>query len=143
MMSTPSNVELVQQVYAAIGRGDIPRVLDAMAEDVEIHVPGPPEIPFAGTFKGHAGVAAFFQAIGTNAEIHEFQPREFVAGDDAVVVLGRERLTARATAATWETDWAMAWTLRDGKVSLLREYHQTDAIAKAFQSQHETSQQRS
>jgi len=134
-MTTQTNVELVQQVYAAIGRGDIPRVLDAMAEDVKIYVPGPPEIPFAGTFQGHTGVATFFEALVTNAEIHEFEPQQFVAADETVVVLGRERLTARTTGHTWETDWAMAWTVRNGKVSLLREYHQTDAIAGAFQGQ--------
>jgi uncharacterized protein len=134
-MATQTNVELVQQVYAAIGHGDIPRVLDAMAEGVEIRVPGPPEIPFAGTFQGHAGVATFFEALVASVEIHEFEPRQFVADDDTVVVLGRERLTAKATGHTWETDWAMAWTVRNGKVSLLREYHQTDAIAGAFQGQ--------
>lgn len=128
------NVQLVQQIYSAIGRGDIPGVVGMMAADVEIHLPGPSEIPFAGTYAGHEGVGQFFQAIGANAEVLRFEPREFIAQDDHVVVLGHERLTARPTGRSWETDWAMVWTVRDGKVASLREFHETGAIAAAFGS---------
>lgn len=133
-MANRTNTAIVKEGYAAIGRGDIPSLLNMMAEDIEIRFPGPSEIPFAGTFRGHPGVGEFFQAIGTNVDIHEFEPREFFADDDTVIALGHERLTARATGTTWETDWVMAWTVRDGKIRLLREYHQTDAIADAFRN---------
>lgn len=133
-MSAHTNTQVVQQAYTAIAQGDIPSLLGAMAEDVEIRFPGPPTIPFAGTFRGHSGVGDFFQSIGANVDIHEFQPREFIAdGDDVVVVLGHEHLTARPTGHSWESDWAMAWTVSNDKITLLREYHQTDAIAEAFQ----------
>lgn len=128
----PNSVELVQQIYAAVGRGDIGAVIEDMTDDVEIHLHGPAEIPFAGTFTGPDGVGRFFQAIGNSADVHELEPREFIADGDQVVVLGRERLTAKPTGRSWETDWAMVWTVRDGKVSRLREFHQTDAIAAAF-----------
>lgn len=134
-MTTQGNAELVERIYEAIGRGDIPNVLAAMADDVEIRFPGPPKIPFAGTFKGHPGVGEFFAAIGANVEVHEFEPREFIAQGEVVVVLGHERLTAKPTGRTWDTDWAMAWTVKDGKVGLLHEYHQTDAIAAAFKGE--------
>jgi len=128
------NVQLVQQIYAAIGRGDIPEVIGMMADDVEIHLPGPSEIPFAGTFTGHEGVGQFFQAIGANADILQFEPREFIAQGDHVVVLGHERLTGKSTGRSWDTDWAMVWMIRDGKVTSLREFHETSAIAAAFRS---------
>ncbi len=71
------NVKLVQRIYGSVGSGDIPGVIAGMADDVVIEVPGPSDIPFAGTYRGHDGVAAFFQAIGENAEIKGFEPREF------------------------------------------------------------------
>ncbi len=126
------NIKLVQEIYAAVGRGDISAVVDRMTDDIEIEVPGPAEIPFAGDFHGADGVGLFFQAIGANADVHVLEPREFIADTERVVVLGHEKLTAKRTGRTWETDWAMVWTTRDGKVSRLREYHQTDAIAAAF-----------
>jgi ketosteroid isomerase-like protein len=128
------NVELIKELYAAIGSGDLPAVLGRMSEDVEIHLPGPPEIPFAGTFRGHAGVGQFFQALGTSVrwDDRQLEAREFIAQDDQVVVLGHETLTAEPTGRSWDTDWAMVWTVRDGKVVALREFHQTDAIAAAY-----------
>jgi uncharacterized protein len=131
-MPAQRNTDLVKQIYAAIGKGDIPSVLGAMAENVEIRFPGPTHVPFAGTFRGRSGASDFFGAIGTNVDVHEFEPREFIEDGDLVVVLGHERLTARSTGRSWETDWAMAWTVRDGRISLVREFHQTDAIAAAF-----------
>jgi hypothetical protein len=129
-MST--NIEVVQQIYAAIGSGDIPGVLARMTDDVEINVPGPAEIPFTGTFHGHEGVGRFFGSIAQSARIDAFEPREFIAGGDDVVVLGHEELTALGSRQSWSTDWAMVWTLTDGRVRRLREFHETDAIASTF-----------
>lgn len=134
MSSEQNNVQVVQQAYAAIGRGDIPALLAMMTEDVEIELPGPSEIPFSGTYSGYDGVGRFFQAIGTSADIRDFEPDEFIAQGDRVVVLGRERLTAKTTGRSWETDWAMVWHVRDGKIARLREFHETGAIAAAFRS---------
>ncbi|MBW3665518.1 MAG: nuclear transport factor 2 family protein [Actinobacteria bacterium] len=129
----PSNIELVQQIYAAIGRGDIGTVTAMMTNDVEIHVPGPDVIPFTGTFRGADGVGQFFQSIGANCDVVALQPTEFVADDDHVVVVGSETLTAKPTGRSWSTEWAMVWTILEGKVSCLREFHQTHAIAAAFE----------
>lgn len=126
------NVQRVQKVYEAIGRGDIPAVTGMMTEDVEIRLPGPAVIPFAGTYRGPDGVGRFFQALGANVAIHQFEPREFIAQGDQVAVLGHEQLTATPTGRSWETDWAMVWTIRNGQVCLLREFHETAAIAAAF-----------
>ncbi|MFW6034584.1 MAG: nuclear transport factor 2 family protein [bacterium] len=128
------NVKLVQDVYAAIGRGDVPAVLGMLAEDVEIQLPGPDEIPFAGTYRGHDGFTRFATAMAGSIDwdTRKFEVRELIAEGDQVVALGHEQLTALPTGRSWETDWAMAWTVRDGKVTRLREYHQTDAIAAAY-----------
>lgn len=128
------NVEVVKQAYDAITRGDLPGLLAEMGDDVEIRFPGPSAIPFAGTYSGHEGVGRFAKDLVDNIdwETREFQPREFIAQMDQVVVLGDERLTSKPTGRSWQTEWAMVWTVRDGKIFLLREFHQTDAIAAAF-----------
>lgn len=128
------NVKLVQAVYEAIGAGDVPTVLGMLAEDVEIQFPGPPEIPFAGAYHGHEGFTRFATNLVTSIDWdnRKFEPADIVAQDDHVVVLGSEQLTAKPTGKSWATDWAMVWTIRDGKVSRLREFHETDAIAAAY-----------
>lgn len=128
------HVQLVQQAYAAIGDGDLPGLTELMAEDVEIELPGPPEIPFAGTYRGHDGVAQFAANLVDSIqwETREFEVRDIIAQGDQVAVLGHEQLTATPTNRSWETDWAMVWTVRDGKIVRLREFHQTAAIAGAY-----------
>ena len=65
-------------------------------------------------------------------EVQDFQPREFVADGDRVVVFGWERAKVKATNRTIELDWIMAFTVRNGKVSKFREYTDTKAVADAY-----------
>lgn len=131
-MSEAENVRVVQEIYAAFSRGDIPGVLARMTGDVELHYPGPSEIPYAGVYKGQDGLVQFFSKVGENAEVLELVADEYVAQGDTVVALGRERTRSRPTGKEWQDAWAMVWTLRDGKVTRVRIFHETAAIAATF-----------
>jgi ketosteroid isomerase-like protein len=131
-VSEQDNVAVVQGIYEAFGRGDIPGVLAAMSGDFEMHLPGPSAIPFFGIHRGQAGMGRFFATIAETTEITEFAVDDIVAQGDKVVALGHERAKAKATGRGWETEWAMVWTVRDGKATRLQEYHETAAIAAAF-----------
>ena len=116
-MNEQTNVDVVQQNYEALGRGDIPALLDLMADDVEWTLQGPPVIPWAGTRRGREGVAEFFSLLGETLEFEQFEPREFVAQGDTVVVLGYERSLVKPTGRTFEQEWAHVYTLGDGKIA--------------------------
>jgi len=130
------NVELIKNVYTSIGQGDIPKVLSMMSDDVEIRLPGPSAIPFSGTYRGHEGFKKFATRLVENIdwEAREMEVLEFIAQGDRVVVLGNEHLTARPTGRSWMTDWVMVWTVINGKVTLLREFHETASILQAFKA---------
>jgi len=132
-MSAQENVQLVKEGYAAYSRGDIPGLLTLMAEDVEWIIPGP-GLPLAGTYRGRDGVANFFQKLVADSDVLDFQPREFVAEGDRVLVVGWERTRVKATNRTVELDWIMSFTLRNGKVEIFREYTDTYALADAYAS---------
>lgn len=127
-----SNVERVQAMYAAFGRGDVQAILSALAPDVVWAVDGPANIAMFGNRRGRDQVAQFFQAIGANLDITEFAPREFFANGDQVVALGFERGTARATGRVYEGHWAHVFTFRAGQVIAFREYGNTAALADAW-----------
>ena len=80
----------------------IPALLDLLTDDVEWTLQGPSVIPFAGTRHGHEGVAEFFSVLGETLEFEQFEPREFVAQGDTVVVVGIERSVSKATGRTIE-----------------------------------------
>jgi ketosteroid isomerase-like protein len=127
-----TNAEVVQETYEAVGRGDVPALLDLLTDDVEWTFQGPSAIPFAGTRTGREGVAEFFSLVGGNLEFERFEPREFVAQGDTVVVLGFERSLIKPTGRTFGQEWAHVYRLRDGKVAEFLALEDTAAHVAAF-----------
>ena len=132
-MSERTNADVVQRGYEAFGRGDIPALLDLLTDDVEWTLQGPSVIPFAGTRHGHEGVAEFFSVLGETLDFEQFEPREYVAQGDTVVVVGFERSLSRATGRTIEQEWAHVNTLRDGKIAEFRAFEDTGAYVAALE----------
>ena len=131
-MSEHTNAEVIRQAYEAFGRGDVPAVLDLLADDVDWTLQGPSVIPWAGPRRGREGVAEFFSLIGETLEFEQFEPREFVAQGDTVVVLGYERSLVKPTGRTFEHEWAHVYTLKDGKIAKARFIEDTAAQVVAF-----------
>jgi ketosteroid isomerase-like protein len=131
-MNERTKVGVVQQGYEAFGRGDIPAVLDLLTEDVEWTLQGPSVIPFAGTFRGREGIVEFYSLVGETLEFEQFEPREFVAQGDMVVVVGYERSVVKQTGRRFEQEWAHVYTLRDDKIATGRFFENTAAEVEAF-----------
>ena len=125
------NVDVVRRCYQAVGRADVPAVLDLLTDDVEWTLQGHAAIPFAGSRRGREGVAEFLSLVGETLDFLQFEPREFVAQVDAVVVLGVERSVNRATGGALEQEWAHAYGLRDGKIARFRAFEDTAAHVAA------------
>lgn len=132
-MKEQENVQIVQEIYAAFQQGDIETVLKPLADDVEWWVAGSKEsIPYAGTCTGREQVAQFFVTLDETVEYERFEPYEYIAQGDQVVALGRDRRRSRATNNLIENEWAMVFTLRQGKVAALRVYEDTERVALAL-----------
>jgi ketosteroid isomerase-like protein len=59
------------------------------------------------------------------------EPPEYVAEGDRVMVIGFARGRIKATNRTWEDHWVFAITVRNGKLTNIREYIDTQALARA------------
>ena len=132
MVSEQNNVQTVQQIYAAFGRGDIPAVLAALSDEIEWQVTGPREVSYAGARRGKPQVIEFFTVLAQTVDVERFEPQEFIAQDYTVAVIGVERLKIKATGRVAENRWVMVFTLREGRVVRFREYDDTAAVAAAF-----------
>ena len=128
-MSTEKNVQTVKDFFAAIGRGDKEGLLALIAEDIEWIIPGE-DWPLAGTHRGHAGLADLLQTASKSIETST-EPREFVAQGDRVLVVGFAKGKIKATNKTFEDHFVFAITVRDGKLTNIREYIDTQALARA------------
>jgi hypothetical protein len=127
-----NDLELVQSLYAAFGRGDLPFILDRLAPDVEWSHPRPAEIPWGGTRHGRDAVAGFFAALAGGVDVESFEPRTFLCQDGTVVVLGREAMRVKANGRRYATDWVHAWSVRDGRVVRFQEFTDSATIVEAF-----------
>jgi uncharacterized protein len=84
-----SNLEAVQELYAAFGRGDVPAILDLVSEDVRWQhwadsFVQRADVPSLAPRSGRDGVGAFFAAIG-EWDVTEFSVLDLAASDSQVI----------------------------------------------------------
>jgi ketosteroid isomerase-like protein len=133
MNDTNKNIELVQNAYVAFGNGDIPAILAMMTDDVIMGIVGRREdAPFLGLHDGKAGVGRFFGLLGEAHEIHMFEPKRLVAGEDKVFVWGHYRWTMRTSGVSKHSEWLHELTLRDGKIASWVGHNDTAMLAAAY-----------
>jgi uncharacterized protein len=129
-MSTQENVQIVKDFFAAMGSHDKQRLLSLVAEDIEWIVPGK-DWPLAGTHRGHAGLANVLQKASETVEMTYPKPPEFVAEGDRVLVVGVAIGKIKATNKPFEDHWVFDITVRNGKLKNIREYIDTQELARA------------
>ena len=129
-MTIEDNIQIVKEFFAAIGSGDKQRLLSLVAEDIEWIVPGE-DWPLAGTHRGHAGLADVLRKASEEIEMTYPEPPEYMAQGDRVMVVGVATGKIKATNKPFKDDWVFAITVRNGKVTKIREYIDTQALARA------------
>jgi ketosteroid isomerase-like protein len=134
-MNSQPNIELVQKAYSDFKSRNIPALLEALSQDVDWFIPGPPSVvPFAGHRRGRQQVAEFFAGLAQSQIPQEFEPQEFVGNGDKVVVPGRQRWQVKSTGHVYGDEWAHVFWIEEGKIVRFREYHDTEAEASAHRS---------
>jgi ketosteroid isomerase-like protein len=123
----------VKDFFAAMGGGDKQRLLTLVAEDIEWIIPGE-DWPLAGTHRGHAGLAGVLQKASETVETSFPAPPEYVAQGDQVLMIGSAIGRIKATNKTFKDDWVFAITVQNGKITKIREYIDTQALARASQT---------
>src|ERR1700684_2225949 len=131
-MSTQENVQTVKYFFAAMGGGDREGLLALVAEDIEWIIPGE-NWPLAGTHRRHAGLADVLQKASEEVETTFPEPPEFVAQGERVLVVGVATGKIKATNKLFKDNWVFDITVRNGKVTKIREYIDTQALARASQ----------
>jgi hypothetical protein len=91
------NVDTVQGLYAAFGRGDIPAILERLHESVEWDLDVPDSgIPWLKPRRGRHEVLEFFQSL-SGLDFVKFQPVAFLEGPGQVAGVIEVELVVRAT----------------------------------------------
>ncbi|MGB9107727.1 MAG: nuclear transport factor 2 family protein [Telluria sp.] len=133
-MDAQQNKRLVQDAYRLFLNGDIQGVVERCHDDAEWTSPESDYIPFAGMFRGKQGIAEFFSKLGESADPVRFEPQEFIAEGDKVVVVGQATWHAKPTGRTFDSPFTHVLTMRDGKVARFEAYADTAAGERAFRA---------
>lgn len=134
-MAEQQNLQLVQTAFEKLGARDTEGFMALLAEDVEWDAPGPKEVlPFAGQHRGRQAVVDWFQKMNELEDVQKFEPQDFLAKGDKVVVLGDSRVRVRATNRVVDDHWFHVYTIRDGKIAQFREAYDTAAEVAAHQA---------
>lgn len=133
-MSEQQNVALIQSVYDAFKRGDLPFILARLTEDVDWTLEGPSIVPYTGKRKGIAQVKEFFESLAATQTNMQLTMGPLMAQGDQVSGLGRFAATVVATGRSFDSPVGHFFTVRDGKISAFVDLLDTSAMADAFQS---------
>ena len=127
------NILVVQEAFKRFSEGDLTGFLDLCADDIEWDHRGPVS-PLDKLYKGKEGVSEFLATLSTTQEVLEFEPSEYFSNGDRVVALGHFHFKVIETGNDWGSDFAMAYTVRDGLISHWRGFFDMTAESIAYQS---------
>ena len=132
-MANQTKTQIVQQIYADFGQGNIPAIIARLADEFVWIQPSAPDIPWAGVSTSKDQVMAFFQKLAESVDIEQFEPRQFVSEGDMVVAIGWWKGKSRNKGEPFESDWIMTWTFAGDKVKHYQAAYDTNHVAKALQ----------
>lgn len=128
-----TNLEIVQQAYAAFGRGDAAALLATMDPNIVWENPGPESPVYFGTHRGHAAVAKnVLGFLAENLVFDVFEPREFLSGADKVVVLLHADARVKRTNERIVQSIVHIFHIAGGKVVRFQDFQNSYALAKAL-----------
>ena len=120
----------VARIYDAFGRGDIPSILEQLADDVQWEEwagwsPHEAGVPWLQPRRGKAAVLEFFKIVGT-WQMREFRVLDLLASGNQVAAEIVIDARIPDTGATLRDEEMHLWTFDEaGKVSRFRHYLDT------------------
>lgn len=132
-MNETNNTQIVKDAYEKFQNGNIEGLLNLMSDDIDWKTPTVAGASLTGQRNGRENVAKFFDELAESEDFSDFQPTEYIAQGDRVVVLGKSAGTVKPTSRNFETDWVHIFTVKDGKVTSFLEFFDTAAMERAYQ----------
>jgi len=126
-MSAEKNIQLVQKLYAAFGKGDVPTLLEHMSDDVEwgVEAKASTEVPWHGTGKGKKFAADFFAKLAKECTFTRFEPSGFLGSEDAAASLVSFDATLNKNGRKLSQNVIHHFTIKNGRVTRWRGWEDT------------------
>jgi uncharacterized protein len=130
------NINTVKDLYSAINRRDFPAILSYLDENIDWQSPATStmvkEIFWSKPRHGKGEVSAFFNEVRGKLTLDEMSYTTIIADGDCVVAEGTMRGSVNSTGCFFRANFAMVFTLRNGKIVHFRNYYDSAEIAAAL-----------
>jgi uncharacterized protein len=107
-----NDVQVVEQIYAAMAATDVARLFELL--DPAIIITQDDRLPWGGRFEGHDGFASFGLALRGTIQ-SAVTTHAIFAADGDVIQVGRTIGSVVATGAPFDIPEVHRWTIRDGR----------------------------
>ena len=97
---------------------------------------GGPDLPTGGLRHGIPAVREFFPLLLNTFDLAEFQPRDFLASGDKVVVLGTSREGPKGSGRLVDFRWVHVFTFRNGRIVAFEEPADVSELVAEFRRSH-------
>src|SRR5205823_14860508 len=112
VQTAETNRAMIVAGYEAFGRGELDKVRELWADDIEWVIPGRNQI--AGTYRGPDEVMGFFaKLMDLSGGTFKLEVRDVLASDEHVAVLAK--LSAERAGRTLNDNVVHVWQIRGGK----------------------------
>jgi ketosteroid isomerase-like protein len=127
-------VEVVQALFVAFGKQDLPGMLALMSDDVDWSgdkIDG--DVPTHVNRRGKAEVPKFFEAVATEQDFARFEPLHFLSDGNEVAVLVHEEFTFKRSGRKVDFHAIHHFSVDgSGRISRYRSYYDSSRYAAAF-----------
>ncbi len=130
-MNEQDSKKVAEQLYETFNSGDVEGFLNTFSEDASWHSPKIENMPLETKFTGRDKIGEFLAKIDEYEEFLKIEPKEFIAQNDRVVVLGELQVRSKITDKQYSSGFAHIIEVKDGKAISFLEYFDNAAAGRA------------
>lgn len=126
---------VIQQFFSAFAQGNTAALfalVDREAEFIAVRPHADPRLPLYGTYRGHDGLGALLTSLGAVLATREFEVIEAVGDGTTEFARGRFWHDVKATGRAFRSDWAVACTIRNGRILRYQFFEDSAALQEAL-----------
>ena len=130
---TPSNRAIIEELHRQPAYTKALLALPALSDDVDWWAAGSRDrLPWAGEWRGRAGVQEFFQVLGREMKYEKFAAEELVAEGDRVIAIVSASGHAVRSGRPFESHIIREYQFREGRIVRVRNFYDTAAYERAL-----------
>ena len=128
-----ASLDTVMALMGAMGRGDMAKMDDLMADDMVWLNEGDPSIPWIGPWNGKEAIFGFLGVFSENFKTTKCENTDILASGDTVAIFGdMNGVTTKSGQEIGDFTFALRAKVRNGKVVLWNWFEDSFAVSKAY-----------